>query len=305
MTDGEQKTVDRIHDYLYELLCEFDKICRKYQITYFLDAGTLIGAVRHHDFVPWDDDADIYMETEDYRKFLKHADELPDRYTLHVPSPEDKAFWDFTPHISDKRISMNQNAVRSEYDGTGKKVYYLLDIFTLENTFEGSRGAFQRFELKMLYGMTMAWRPKIYYGDYTLMQKAEVVILRNLGKLFSRKWIFRRYDRVSRRFSGYHRSDILYLSNAAASFLDQCIFRKEWYRSTTPVRIRNHTFPAAAGYDASLRKYYGDYMQLPPEENRVPGHLRDLGDITFLQPAGNPEAEDSFSQDEKKGNGGC
>lgn len=67
-----------------EVLADIDKVCKKHDITYFADWGTLLGAVRHHGFIPWDDDMDICMRREDYMKFLKIAEqELPSHYTVY------------------------------------------------------------------------------------------------------------------------------------------------------------------------------------------------------------------------------
>ncbi len=65
-----------------EVLSDIDALCEKYNIKYFADSGTLIGAVRHGGFIPWDDDMDIGMLREDYERFLEHADELPSNYSV-------------------------------------------------------------------------------------------------------------------------------------------------------------------------------------------------------------------------------
>ena len=75
--------LNEIHDYLFEILQELDRICRKYNIKYSLEGGTLLGAVKYGDFVPWDDDLDIGMLREDYEKFKKiFNQELAEKYLL-------------------------------------------------------------------------------------------------------------------------------------------------------------------------------------------------------------------------------
>ena len=69
-------TLEEHQGALYELLLEFDRVCKKLGISYTLFSGTLLGAVRHKGFIPWDDDLDVAMLREDYEKFLKHCDDI-------------------------------------------------------------------------------------------------------------------------------------------------------------------------------------------------------------------------------------
>ena len=81
--DGSQITVRDVQMVLLEMLKDIDVLCRKHDIPYFLNGGSALGAVRHQGFIPWDDDADISMMIEDYRKFQTIAHELGDKYVIH------------------------------------------------------------------------------------------------------------------------------------------------------------------------------------------------------------------------------
>lgn len=73
MEEREHSDLTRVHEANLKLLKEIDRICRKYRIQYMLDSGTLLGAVRHKGFIPWDDDADVVFTRPNYEKFLKVA----------------------------------------------------------------------------------------------------------------------------------------------------------------------------------------------------------------------------------------
>jgi LPS biosynthesis protein len=81
--EGNEITVHDVQVVLLEMLKDIDALCQKYNIPYFLNGGSALGAVRHKGFIPWDDDADIAMMYEDYLRFLDAVKELPDIYIVH------------------------------------------------------------------------------------------------------------------------------------------------------------------------------------------------------------------------------
>ena len=79
----DKETLDKLHQVEMEILDDFVKVCEKHKLRYFLTGGTMLGAVRHSGFIPWDDDVDIGMPREDYDKFIEIGDEaLGDKYQL-------------------------------------------------------------------------------------------------------------------------------------------------------------------------------------------------------------------------------
>lgn len=112
--------MSRVHSANLKILKEIDRICRKYKIQYALDAGTLIGAVRHKGFIPWDDDADIVFTRNQFEAFKKVVRrELPD--TMELVEPDSfhggKAFFDFTPRIIYKKSRMHPEPLNYIQDG--------------------------------------------------------------------------------------------------------------------------------------------------------------------------------------------
>ena len=83
MKEYDDETLSQLHEVQIEILDEFVKICEKHQLSYSLVGGTLLGAIRHKGFIPWDDDIDVGLLREDYDKFIKIAkEELSDKYYL-------------------------------------------------------------------------------------------------------------------------------------------------------------------------------------------------------------------------------
>ena len=281
MTEQEQKIVDKVHDYEFEMMCKLDEVCRRHNITYYLEGGTLIGAARHKDFVPWDDDIDIYIKRKDFEKLCKYEDELKP-YFIHIPNPDEKCFWDFTSRIMYDRVLFKKNDAEAKFYKHIHCQYLFFDFFIMDNYPGGWRGKLQIIELKLLYGLATSRRYKFNYNKKEKSLNALALsVLGHIGVLVPFSWIFKRYDKVSRRYNRTKGCKEFLLTNSAATFLSDCIYKKKWYKTRAELPIRGKNFFVPGEYDESLRNYYGDYMQLPPEEMRHPDHVR-FDEIKFL-----------------------
>ena len=140
---AESYDMTKVHGANLKILKEIDRICRKYKIRYALDAGTLIGAVRHKGFIPWDDDADVVLVRSQYEALKKVLQrELPD--TMEFLEPDSyrggRAFFDFTPRIIYKNSQAHPESDRMDYY-EGKLNHLWVDLFILDKLPEGKAAA--------------------------------------------------------------------------------------------------------------------------------------------------------------------
>jgi len=281
MTEKEQKVLDLVHDKEFEMLCKIDDVCRKHNINYFVEAGSLIGAVRHGDLIPWDDDIDIYLKRKDYEKLLKYKEEL-EPYFIHVPNPDDNSFWDYTARVMDKSVLLKKNDKEAKFYKHIHCQYQFIDLFIMDNIKSGFRGKKMIMELKVLYVLATSKRYKLQYiPPKNPVAKFGVYVLCHLGMFIPLKWLFKRYDKVSRRFNKDKTCKDYVLSNGSATFISQSIYKKEWYKDKAELSIRGRKFYVPIGYAESLESYYGDYMELPPEEERIPTHIENFNDVSI------------------------
>ncbi len=141
-----------------KILKEIHRICLKYRIRYTLDSGTLIGAVRHQGFIPWDDDADIAMTRGSFEAFLKvAARELPKGMTLVMPDQYHggRGFFDFTPRIIYENSRIRERDPEMEYYD-GKLNHLWVDIFVLDALPDSALGAWLAKGFQAgIYGLAM------------------------------------------------------------------------------------------------------------------------------------------------------
>lgn len=265
--------IEKIQQANLRILLEVDRICKKHGIKYLLDSGTLIGAVRHKGFIPWDDDIDLAFPRKDYEKFLSVAEsELPEGIKLYRPCDigGGRAFFDFTP----KLVYMNsrrhfEDGESRYYDNIQNRI--CVDLFVLDEITENKlMQKLHILKMYIIYGMAMGHRYRLDYSKYKGLQKLQVFVLATFGKLFRMKTIYKMERRAATHYNNSG-SNTLYYSNYEPGYT-QITVPKQGSFNTVDMEFEGHMLSAPANYDGVLKAVYGDYMKLPPKEERVPKH---------------------------------
>lgn len=262
-----------VHQANLAILKEIDRICRKYKIKYLLDAGTLLGAVRHKGFIPWDDDADIAFTRSNYDAFLKVVRrELPQE--MELLEPEDlrggKVFYDFTARIIYKNSSTHEDSEEMRFY-EGKLNHLWVDLFTIDELPENKiSSTFTLLLHAVIYGFAMGHRYKLDFKKYSLINKICVAALALLGKLIPMKTL-RKLQKMAAVKDRKGKSSLRYYSNYQPDYL-YVTLKKEWCEETVDLEFEDTKLMAPKGWHEVLTWIYGDYKKLPPKEKQVPTH---------------------------------
>ncbi len=270
MTQYEMK---KVHEASLEILKEIDRICRKYKIKYILDSGTLLGAVRHQGFIPWDDDADVAFTRKNYEAFLKVVRrELPDHLELLMPQDfkGGQRFYDFTARIYYKNSRIHKDSPEVRFY-EGKLNHLWVDLFVIDVLPQGKIGAeITRLLHKIVYGMAMGHRYHLDFGKYSLFHKLAVGGLSLAGRLVPMKFLFVLQRRVALK-DRKCKSNRMYYSNYQPDYLYVTV-QREWCEDVVDLEFCGASLMAPRHWHEMLIGIYGDYRKLPPKEQRVPAH---------------------------------
>ena len=198
--EGKKQDLARVHEANLKVLKEIDRICRKHHIQYMLDSGTLLGAVRHKGFIPWDDDADVAFTRPNFERFMDVAQaELPEGMSLLRPEDfrSGRAFYDFTPRIIYEHSRVHRDSEEMRFY-EGKLNHIWVDLFILDRLPDKDwQAEWTRLLQKIIYGMAMAHRYKLDFAKYSLPDKLRVGALAAVGHLAPMRLLFQLQRRVS------------------------------------------------------------------------------------------------------------
>ena len=248
---------------------EVDRICKKHNIKYFLLGGTLIGAVRHKGFIPWDDDLDIGMLRSDYDKFFKIAqNELCEKYEIvdwkkdpYYPHPMAKVVKKGTIYRENKRKDKGNHGI-------------WIDLFPYDKSNVDDRKRKKTyFRLKLLRSLI---RAKCNYQTWNGQQGIKIgkylknIPPRLLSILFSKKYLVKKYEEIVK--NNYELKEYKFFENGVQDY-NKFQFSKDLFDNIIWVDFEGYKFPIIDKYDEFLRQIYGDYMILPPENERGNQHM--------------------------------
>lgn len=283
MTEQELSVLRQIQDVELKILVELDRICTKYDIHYTLSGGTLLGAIRHKDFIPWDDDIDLDIKREDYYRLLKVLpDELSDEFDFVNYDEFGDHFCDFIPRIFYKNCKVHNSFTldggQSNMAGDERMDKIFIELYCLHDTRKGPLVKLQIFLVKTIYGMAMAHRlGKKPTDHYSRLQKAQVKVLTAVGKHVPMKTLCRLYEKtVNLVKTG--KGNLYFKPSVPIWVQEKNVFPKDWFDDVVRVPVREYMIYAPAKYLQILESLYGDWKQLPPEEKRRPDHFK-LDDV--------------------------
>lgn len=253
--DEEKRKLQRA---ILSIAVEIKRICELYNIPYFINSGTQLGAVRHRGFIPWDDDFDIGMKRKDYEHFLKICDRELDKSKYFLQTEDTEPYYAF---CFGKIQLKNTNIIEEFSKNVPIQHSIFVDIFPYDNLPDNSLirklFLFQNHLIKNLLWV------KCGYGEEFHKKKRTYKILKVLSRFISkerlkeiRKRLLRKYNSLKTRqcFSGDYPGERLMNS---------------WFDSLVDYEFETEFFKGFEKYDEYLSRMYGNYMELPPVEQRV------------------------------------
>ncbi|MGN1433985.1 MAG: phosphorylcholine transferase LicD [Ruminococcus sp.] len=239
-----------------DLLLKFDSICKKHNLTYYLMFGSLLGAIRHHGFIPWDDDMDVAMPRKDYEKLLTLNDEFDNPYFLQTPYTDNGYFY---AHA--KLRNSNTAALDYPFLYQNFNLGIFIDILPIDN-FDIATGR-EKFEL--IHKLTMDNSVYMRLTHPNLSERDRIRVSNYDGAD-----PFETYERIQTlaRESEFTQTKYVSLLVATTYGYERDVFLAEDFSYAKEWKCEGFNTYVPNGYDRVLKTIYGDYLSLPSKEQR-------------------------------------
>ena len=251
-----------------KILAYFHDFCYSKGLIYYMAYGSLIGAVRHQGFIPWDDDVDVYMMRKDYERFMSLLAELDDEFYV-LASTTSPYYYNNFARLCCKSCSLKLKGAEA-IDNLGA----FIDIFSLDNVplDQNERDSFYKdlgkakedimYSLPIRYYLSCNYKRIIKYL-FNIPRRVRCRYLTGTKKLKEKR------DQLCVKYKDH---DVGLYADLFDSPSDALLVKRNEIKEYSEQKFEDITVNVPKGYDPLLRRYYGDYMILPEEDQRVTQH---------------------------------
>ena len=255
------------------ILKEFIRVCSEMNLRYYILYGTLLGAVRHGGFIPWDDDIDVGMPREDYDRFIREAQSFFPQ-NLFVQS----IYTDSEYNLSFAKVrDSNTTFIETSHKHFKMNHGVYIDVFPIDNYPEkrikqvlfGAKSKILHFRIRREF-----YSPNSRKSVKNLLRRIMMAVAKVLYP--SREKALRIQDKHFKSIKESH----LWINNSGPWGIRHELMPATYYGKGTPIRFEGIEVNAPLEYDKWLTHMYGNYLELPPDEKRVTHHSTELIDIS-------------------------
>ena len=264
---GEPATPAELKEHLLNMLVAFDGFCREHGLRYYLSGGTLLGAVRHQGFIPWDDDIDVNMPRPDCEKLMELSGGHIGSYILNPPNYTDQ-YHAYHWKLFDDSILITKQKVGK----LGNKVSCpFIDIFPIDGLPDTEAGVRRHYRHIGIWKRlaNCLWRKKWFYGT-TILRRLCHGCARIFAMVLGKKFLFGRVIGVAKSIP-FEEADYVGVMMTFIHTTEERMVKAD-YLPQVEMQFEGHSFPAPANYDTYLTQLYGDYMKLPPRREQRSRH---------------------------------
>lgn len=251
-----------------DLIKTFDQICEKYDLRWYPAWGTLLGAVRHHGYIPWDDDVDIVMPREDYDRFVSiAASELVYPYYLQTTLTDDECFYMWVSLRNSETTGNRETCLhKKQNNGIG------IDIMPLDGC-EDKLWVYRMTRYPVRVASVLA---NTYINEFNMSRPAVFIrkVLRFTG--FDYKKAYKWAENKNKKYGIAEYEKVTFRAHADPLYQKKKLAKDMWdkkdFESSIRMPFENITIPIPVGYDHLLKQIYGNYTEYPPMDKRQGKH---------------------------------
>ena len=263
--EAKELTLEQIHKETLTIYEKIVEICDKLNINHFVTYGTLLGAVRHKGYIPWDDDFDIMMFREDYDKFLEYCDNNEIYPYKLINYHNDPQYTFGISRFCDLRYKMILD------DGNPTNMGMFIDIYP----YDGMGNYLDASMMKKMDRRNKRLALGLYYSNKNNTVPKQGNLIKRIARrvfclyaqIMGREYFINAFEKAAHKYT------------IEESELIDCVIwdptkymKKEWFLETIELDFEHLKVKAPKHYDEILKGWYGDYMTMPPEDQRAPSH---------------------------------